>query len=669
MILMTLFVSYSAWTTLKDARFVSAETVEGNVYLDTAFASLDETAAVGFALSRSNVAFSSDLRALGKTAAAEAQTLIMEMRRQGTSDSAADLNELIEKVRELRGPVAAELDLDPFERDPGLARDWVATQTALIMAIDKKRTAQFVEAAAVDPKAGLRVDIEHAALLASVLMAQDTLLLAEMIRDELPMSPRTLQTLAGLEGQLEVLWADLSTSVSIFGDPNVTAAMDEASRQLEAFRTGPRSAVIREAIAGNDFSITGAKWNEESQHSLDLIANLARQAQKAGAVHLAATSRSATAQMIVLFGTLLLSIAATVFAYYVVLRGVVQPLAVLTSTMRQLADGDTQVVIPGATRRDEIGEMAATVAIFRDNAVERERLEDVQQNETNEREHRQTRIEALINGFRDSIHIVLNKVGDNVDTMRDTATVLTGVATETSGQVENAANSASAASQNVQTVAAAAEELTGSISAIRDQVVSSIQIVSKATEATTTTQNRISGLASAAERIGDVISLIQGIAEQTNLLALNATIEAARAGEAGKGFSVVAAEVKTLANQTAKATEEISQQVAMIQSSTEAAVAAVQEIGAAMDDVNSYTNTISAAIEEQGGATGEISQSVQEAWRRTRDASHNVSGVSQSVAQTNQSAGMVQQSATDLTNQAQELREEVDKFLSGVAAA
>jgi methyl-accepting chemotaxis protein len=354
---------------------------------------------------------------------------------------------------------------------------------------------------------------------------------------------------------------------------------------------------------------------------------------------------------------------------FVVGRGVSAPILGMTAAMTELAGGSTTIEIPGAGRGDEIGRMAAAVQVFKDNMIRADQLTAEQKKEQTRREKRQERMEAAIQAFDRSIAGLLQRLSTAAGELQSTATDMTKTAETTTERAAAAASASEHASQNVQTVAGAAEELTASINEISRQVTESTQIAGQAADDAGQTNTQMQSLAATAQKIGDVVKLINDIAGQTNLLALNATIEAARAGEAGKGFAVVASEVKSLATQTAKATDDISAQVKAIQSATADSVRAIQGITGTIGRINEIATAVASAVEEQGAATKEIARNVQQASAGTGEVSSNIGAVTEAAGQTSSAAAQVQAAAADLASQGDKLRAEVDQFLADLRAA
>jgi methyl-accepting chemotaxis protein len=357
-------------------------------------------------------------------------------------------------------------------------------------------------------------------------------------------------------------------------------------------------------------------------------------------------------------------------SFVILLSGaIIRPIRSLTTAMQKLKDGDTDLELPAAHRTDEIGHMAKAVATFCEREQERLLLEEQSLAGQEEVRKRQETVDALVAEFRQDIESALATVTGNMQQLDQTAELLSGIARTTSGKSEDAANASGQASDNVQTIAAATEELTASVQEVGRQVNDTLGRVGKATEATRTSDDQVKGLMTAAERIGAVVQLIQDIAEQTNLLALNATIEAARAGEAGKGFAVVASEVKSLAGQTAKATDEISSQVSEIQTSTDGAVQAISAIMGMMEDVNETAAAMAASVDQQAAATSEISTGVSQAATQTSSVTATIGDLSKGSSETSQSAREVEEITDAATQQLTDVTTRIDRFLQDVAAA
>jgi len=351
-------------------------------------------------------------------------------------------------------------------------------------------------------------------------------------------------------------------------------------------------------------------------------------------------------------------------------RSISKPLGALGDRMRALADGKLDGEIPGLSRGDEVGAMAATVQIFKDNAVRIRGLEEAEAaTQARTAAERRAAMENIASDFERSVTGIVRSVSTAAAGMQTTAQSMTATASDASARAATVGAASESSSNNVGTVAAAAEELSSSVNEISRQVARSSEIASKAVGDAERTNATVGALSTGAEKIGEVVKLIHSIAAQTNLLALNATIEAARAGESGRGFAVVASEVKALANQTAKATEEISAQVAAMQASTSEAVTSIGGITETIAQMSEITVSISTAIDQQGDATREIARNIQSVAAGSSEINANIGGVTTAAAATGKAASEVLSNARELDNQSGMLRSAVDEFLAKVRAA
>jgi methyl-accepting chemotaxis protein len=388
----------------------------------------------------------------------------------------------------------------------------------------------------------------------------------------------------------------------------------------------------------------------------------------------AATEVAAT-ERVSMFTLLLWGVSAAVFlvigaGIFGVAFGVIRPIAQMTNVMKGLADGDLSVAVPALSRGDEVGAMARAVQVFKENAVRVQSMEAEQAGLKLKAEgERRAAMQQMADGFDSAIGKIIQTVSSASSELESSAGQLTKTAEVTQMLSATVATASEQSSANAQSAAAAAEEMASSVSEISRQVQDSHKISQEAVSQVEQTNARIADLAQSASRIGEVVKMISAVAEQTNLLALNATIEAARAGEAGRGFAVVASEVKALASQTAKATEEISEQIGQMQSATNQSVSAIEQIGGTIGRIAEISQAIAAAVEEQGAATQEISRNVQQAAQGASQVAGSITDVNRGATDTGTASTHVHGLARSLLAQSNHLKGEVEKFLSTVRAA
>ena len=430
-----------------------------------------------------------------------------------------------------------------------------------------------------------------------------------------------------------------------------------------------RKVAIASIETSNTGDITGKYWFTQISGKIDLMKQVEDHIART-LLTIATDRESEASASFQTYGILtLVMLIVTALLVFAIVRSITGPIGTLTDVMHKLAEGDKTVDVFGVNRGDEIGAMARAVEVFKQNAIDMDRMqtEQAEQKARAEEQQRQEMLK-LADGFETSVMGVVDDVSNSAAQMETAAQSMSSTAKRTSEQSSNVAAASQQASANVQAVAGATEELATSVQEIARQVIDSSRISTDAVNEADKVGQQMQALAQASQHIGEVVNLINDIADQTNLLALNATIEAARAGDAGKGFAVVASEVKNLANQTAGATGEISGQVGSIQGAIDDAVKAIEGVAGTIREINEIASAISAAVEQQGAATDEISANVQEAAKGTQQVDENITQVSQGASETGSAAGQVLSATQELGKQSISLKAEVEKFLTEVRA-
>jgi methyl-accepting chemotaxis protein len=573
------------------------------------------------------------------------------------------------KVAALRPEVDAALKLPLAERPAGIAKTWNTAATALVDELERVSLALTDKIRMIDPEIAELVGIKEAAWMTrDGIGLERTLLQGAMGSKKL--SADTRVKMAALLSRADAGWQNVKMLSSRPGVPTrVTKAIEDARHVLfdQYFKT--RGQIEKALLDGTEPPITETDLVNISNAALERIVDICTAAFDEILGHAGRQLATARIDLTVSSVLLLLSLSIGVAGLVLSSLRIGHPIRDISHAMLRVAEGDLSGDVPYRNRRDEVGQLAAALAVFKDGAAARMELEARQRDERDQKEQRQRMIETAIAEFGDTMSATLKSLGTAAVQMRSTSETMSGAASEAIQRAGAIVTATAQASDNVQSAAAASEQLSTSIADIGRQVAHAASISRDAVAAAKETAGTVEGLTAAAHQIGEVVQLITSIAEQTNLLALNATIEAARAGEAGKGFAVVAAEVKGLASQTAKATGDIRAQIEAVQNAAHASVEAIEAISGRIGQIDEASAAIAAAIEQQGAATQEISRNTQDAAQGTQAVSANIVGVSERVEQTGEAAATVLAAANNLQAQADELKGQVDHFMTAIRAA
>jgi methyl-accepting chemotaxis protein len=583
----------------------------------------------------------------------------------------SDLDRRVKKLLALHEESAAAFVKPKAERRAGLAQEFFTEASALLDMLDKlsSRLTRLVklEDAFVDQL----LELKQFAWVVRNAGGDASLLISNALGG-LPLPADALIKYTAHVSRGDTAWASLEDVAAGLSLPaKFTETVERAKKEFfGADFVEMRANMIKTLIAGEKPKLDTAQWTAITVPKLGFVLAVADAALDVAKDH-AAQQRAIAMRALMLEAGLL--VFAGLFAVGVMLlisRRVTGPLHTIQTAMLKLAGGDLTAEVAFADRKDEIGALGGAMQTFKASMVEADRLRTEQKdNEGRAATQRKADMQKLADEFEAAVGNIVDTVSTASTELEAAAGTLTKTA-ETTQQLSGVVASASEeASANVESVASAAEEMTGSVNEIARQVQESSKIAGEAVKQAGKTDARITELSAAASRIGDVVKLITAIAEQTNLLALNATIEAARAGEAGKGFAVVAQEVKALASQTAKATDEIGAQIAAMQSATQDSVAAIKEIGGTIGRIAEIASTIAAAVEEQGAATSEIARNVQQAAQGTGKVATNITDVNRGASETGSASSQVLGSAQSLARESGRLKSEVEKFVQMVRAA
>ncbi len=581
-----------------------------------------------------------------------------------------EFSRLFQKLKSLQDEAWGDMAKPKASRRPALAKEFMDVTASLLDLLDKLSARLAAEVSHADAAVDQFLMIKQIAWLLRNTAGEASVLVANGLATG-QVAADSQKTYSQFVGGVQTAWTALETvssGMKLNGDL-AKALSDTKTSYFDPKYTGLRDRLLKALISGEKPEMTATDWGTHTVAQMTPAIVLAEQAYEAAKDHALAKQTAALWTLFEQLALLGAAIAVALGSMWAVRHRVIMPLQVIRNAMLKVAAGDLTEETPFGNRHDEIGALAGALGTFRQNAVEKTLIEAEQNDRTAQTTARQKAMEDFIAVFEDQMRDTLNALGDASLQMNETSTTMSSVSSQTTAQIQLAARASGAASTNVQSVASASEQLSASINDISRQVTHAAGIAARAVSQANETDGTVQGLANSARRIGEVVELINNIASQTNLLALNATIEAARAGDAGKGFSVVASEVKSLSNQTAKATGDISEQIAAVQKVAGEAIEAIRTIGGTIAKVSEVATAIAAAVEQQGAATEEITRNTQQAALGTQDVSNNIVGVSAGADAAGSAAQNVKAAAESLNSQTQQLRRQVTEFLGNIRAA
>lgn len=582
----------------------------------------------------------------------------------------AGLPDSIARLAVVRKQVDVALSQPLSARPAGISRDFDTASTDVIIRLNTMFNVLGDRIRMFDAQASELIEITQLGWLTrDGLGLERSFLYRSLMANKL--SPEAAQRIVELRTQAEVTWSVIRQLASRAGAPadvvaSVKAADQVAFQQYDPIRNGVYNALLK----GQPVPIAPDAFVATSKRAVDRVAKVSDAALAAVERHVSASLGEADRNLVLQGLLLIIALMVGLLGALIIVHRVTRPIRAITVTMRRLADGDASVEIPGSTRLDEIGQMAAAVQVFKENAVERQRLAAERMAEQQRAaDRRKLEIRGFADRFEAALGSIVNAVSASAGELETVARTLAETMETAKDFAGNVAIASVDASRNVLSVSATTEEMTSSANEISLQTNQAAAIARQAVTQAENTNAGVASLSQAADRIGAVVELITNIAEQTNLLALNATIEAARAGQAGSGFAVVAAEVKSLASETRKATEEVKKQVLAMQSATESFATAIKDVASTIGSISKISEMIHNAVQMQDVATQDIARFTEDAGRRTAEVAQNIESVSHTAVEAGSASAQVLSAAQALSRESNKLKSEIGKFLTEVRAA
>jgi methyl-accepting chemotaxis protein len=611
-----------------------------------------------------------DLRDAEMPAMANALGLLPSIEFAQQTTLVPEFDQLFKRLTALQKEFWDDVAKPKASRRATLPQEYFDTTAALLKTLDKLSAGLAAAVNHQDATIDQLLAIKQTAWLLRNTAGEASLMISKGLAAG-RMAPESRLTYTKFLGGTEIAFTALETAASGMQLPPALTSAIAATKTayFEPDYLALRDRLLNTMIAGEKTELTANQWSPITVGRMGSTVNVAERALEAAKDHTAVQHSAALRELVVQLMLLAGALALTFGAMMAVTRRVIKPLHNMRDAMLKVASGDLTVDTGYTDRRDEIGALAGALETFKQQAQDKLRIEQQERERNAGAASRQKAIETYVGEFENMVRQSLQQLGDASGQMRTTSSGLSAVSRQTNERVQVAEKASSEASMSVESVASASEQLSASINDISQQAAHAAGIASRAVSQARETDGTVQGLAKSAARIGEVVGLINTIAAQTNLLALNATIEAARAGEAGRGFAVVASEVKSLASQTAKATEEISEQIADIQKVAGDAIDAIKGIGSIIGEVNEVATAIAAAVQEQGAATQEITRSTQFAAQGTKNVSDNITGVKADADASAAAAENVKQASETLETQSQQLGSQVTQFLGKIRAA
>jgi methyl-accepting chemotaxis protein len=665
--------TYDAINRYRTVATIDRQNAAANNLIAGVYEILMERLATNNALQAANPAGADVLKEIAvrrNAAVAKISAAVDDLNAQEFPDKAAlvgGLKAAIDKANGYRTKADAAVNQGKAERDADTVKNLFVSLSELSAMSQKVWSAVLSNTSRLDPELARLTNLRLLGWNLRDIAGFERSHVGQAISAKTAIPPEKLAEIGGIRAQIALLWR--FTQMNLV--PNDHAAINKGIQLAKDGYFGkfqPLAEEMRKVSGeGAAYPMSLAQWVDTTTPQLFTLLEIMYGAGEASEAHTAKLMNAALWSLAIGIGLLILGLCLSAAAVWMTVRNIARPLGDLSQVVGTMGTND--VGIPHADRGDEIGDMARALKIFQGNSAAMERLRKEQAGAQEAQLDRANKLANAITHFESTIGGVVDTVSSASTQLESAAMSLSKNAEETQSLSTTVAAASEEASTNVHTVASAAEQLSSSVSEIAQRVQESSQIASEAVQQAEKTDARIGQLSQAAGRIGDVVNLITAIAQQTNLLALNATIEAARAGEAGRGFAIVAQEVKALAAQTAKATEEISAQIAGMQTATQDSVGAIKEISGTINRISEITAAIAAAAEQQGSATQEISRNVQQAAMGTTEVATHITAVNRGAAETGSASSQVLSSARSLSNESGRLKTEVDKFLATVRAA